>query len=310
MISTGDPSFTCSCYNINFINRLFYQTIFQNTRSLECRSSLIHFIIVMVDFKLMHVVIWHGYGYLKLMHVVIWHGYGYLKLMHVVVWHGYGYLTLMHVVIWHGYVYLKLMHVVVWHGYGYLKLMHVVVWHGYGYLKLMHVVLWHVHGYLIVSKRYMLKILRQLIVFVNFYLNFLQFNNIVRPYQFLFAFAGLYLLKVSDIIQLQLLKFYYKYKNRTLPYFLAQLPFITEADIHDHLTRAQNQLRTNKLNHEHARYSIRYQIPKVINSTPIEILTKINTHSLQGFSRYIKHTIIQSYQELYTIQHCYICSRL
>ncbi len=119
-------------------------------------------------------------------------------------------------------------------------------------------------------------------------------------------FKSLNLLNVCDILQLQLLKFYYKYKNRTLPYYLAQLPFLTQAVIHDHSTRAQNQLRTNKPNHEHARCSIRYQIPKVINSRPMEILTKINTHSLQGFSRYIKHTIIQSYQELCTIQNCYI----
>ncbi len=105
-----------------------------------------------------------------------------------------------------------------------------------------------------------------------------------------------------------LLKFYYKYKNKMLLYYLAQLTFITQVDIHDHSTRANNQLRTNKP-HEHARYCIRHQIPKVINSTPMNILTKINTHSLQGFSRYIKHTIIQSYKEICSIQNCYICSQ-
>ncbi len=63
-------------------------------------------------------------------------------------------------------------------------------------------------------------------------------------------------------------------------------------------------------NHEHTRYCIRYKIPKVINNTPMESVRNINTHSLQGFSRYIKHTITQSYQELFTIQNCYICSRL
>ncbi len=123
-------------------------------------------------------------------------------------------------------------------------------------------------------------------------------------------FKSLNLQNVSDILHLQLLKFYYKYKNRTLPYYLAQLPFITQADIHDHSTRAQNKLCTKKPNHEHAKYSIRYHIPKVINITAMEILTNIKTHSLQGFRRYIKHTIIQSYQELCTIQNCYICSRL
>ncbi len=54
-------------------------------------------------------------------------------------------------------------------------------------------------------------------------------------------FKSLNLLKVSE-----LLKFDYKYKNRALPYYLTQLQFIAQADIHDHSTRAQNQLRTNK----------------------------------------------------------------
>jgi hypothetical protein len=122
-------------------------------------------------------------------------------------------------------------------------------------------------------------------------------------------FKSLNLLKVSDILRLQLLKFYYKYKNGNLPYYLVHLPFPTQADIHDHLTRGQYQLRTVKPHHEYARYCIRYQIPIVINSTPNEILTKITTHSLEGFRKYIKHTMIQSYQEVCTIQNCYVCSR-
>ncbi len=65
-----------------------------------------------------------------------------------------------------------------------------------------------------------------------------------------------------------------------LPYYLAQLPFITQANIHDHSTRTQNQLRTNKPQREHARYCVRHKISKVINSAPIHILTKINTHTV------------------------------
>ncbi len=131
-----------------------------------------------------------------------------------------------------------------------------------------------------------------------------KYNAYTEP-----LFKSLNLLKVSDILQLQLLKFYYKYKIRMLHYYLAQLPFITQANIHDHSTRTQNQLRTNQPQHGHASYCVRHQIPKVINIAPIRILTKINTHSLQGLSRYIKLTIIQSYQEICTTQNCYICSQ-
>ncbi len=44
----------------------------------------------------------------------------------------------------------------------------------------------------------------------------------------------------------------------------------------------------------------------VINSTPLITLEKIDTHNLQGFVRYIKHYLLQSYQEFCTIVNCYI----
>ncbi len=44
-----------------------------------------------------------------------------------------------------------------------------------------------------------------------------------------------------------------------------------------------------------------------INSSPKAILDKIDTHSLQGFTRYIKDYILQSYHEICTVVNCYIC---
>ncbi len=46
-----------------------------------------------------------------------------------------------------------------------------------------------------------------------------------------------------------------------------------------------------------------------INSTPLIIIEKIDTHSLQGFAGYTKQYLLQSYQELCTIVNCYICAR-
>ncbi len=40
---------------------------------------------------------------------------------------------------------------------------------------------------------------------------------------------------------------------------------------------------------------------------PKAILDKIDIHSLQGFTRYIKDYILQSYQEICTVVNCYIC---
>ncbi len=61
--------------------------------------------------------------------------------------------------------------------------------------------------------------------------------------------------------------------------------------------------------HEYVRKCIWYNIPSTVNSTPTNIFEKIYTHSMQGFSKYIKQNILQSYQENCTIYNCYICSR-
>ncbi len=48
---------------------------------------------------------------------------------------------------------------------------------------------------------------------------------------------------------------------------------------------------------------------RTVNNTPINIIEKIYTHSIQGFSKYIKLNLLQSYKENCTIYDCYICSR-
>ncbi len=82
-------------------------------------------------------------------------------------------------------------------------------------------------------------------------------------------FKLLKLLKVKDILKLHELKFYFKYKNNKLPWYIYNLPFVQNADIHN----------------------------------------TIDTHSLQGFSKYNKIKILESYNKDCTIQNCYICSR-
>ncbi len=55
--------------------------------------------------------------------------------------------------------------------------------------------------------------------------------------------------------------------------------------------------------------SIIYDLHLVINRTPLIILEKIDTHSLQDFARYIKQCLSQSYQEFCIIVNCYICTK-
>ncbi len=116
------------------------------------------------------------------------------------------------------------------------------------------------------------------------------------------------LLKVQEIFKLQEFKFYFKFINNKLPYYLQNLPFNRNA-IHSHATRIQHNIYEMKPNHEFARKCIRYDLPILINNAPIEIIEKVYTHSLHGFAGYIKLKTLKSYQENCTIINCYIYSR-
>ncbi len=94
-----------------------------------------------------------------------------------------------------------------------------------------------------------------------------------------------------------------------LPHYLQNLPISPATDTHDYATRTKHNIWLMKTDHAYAKHCIRVNLPKVINSSPSQILDKIYTHSLQGFSGYIKLKCIKSYKETCSIVNCYICSR-
>ncbi len=116
------------------------------------------------------------------------------------------------------------------------------------------------------------------------------------------------LLKVQDIFKLQELKFYFKFKNNKLPYYLQNLPF-NRNTTHSHATRSQHNIHQMRPNHEYARKCIWYDLLILINNAPIQIIEKGYTHSLHSFAAYIKLKILESYQEHCRIVNCYICWR-
>ena len=115
------------------------------------------------------------------------------------------------------------------------------------------------------------------------------------------------ILKLSDMLRLQELKFYYKFVHNKLPLYLQQLPFQLNHDIHSHNTRTRNNIHTHPARHEFAKRSIRHDIPRTVNNSPHIIKVKILTHSLQGFTNYIKTHYLQSYLSQCTEINCYIC---
>ncbi len=73
---------------------------------------------------------------------------------------------------------------------------------------------------------------------------------------------------------------------------------------HSHATRTQNNIGQTRPIYEYARKCIRYNVRMTINNAPAEIVNKVYTHNLQGFSGYIKTKILQLYQEACTIADC------
>ncbi len=53
---------------------------------------------------------------------------------------------------------------------------------------------------------------------------------------------------------------------------------------------------------------VRYQVPTIVNSTAINIIETIHTHSLKRFAGYIKLITLQLYANCH-MKNCYICSQ-
>ena len=119
-------------------------------------------------------------------------------------------------------------------------------------------------------------------------------------------FRKLNLLKVQDIYSITALKFYYRYHNETLSSFFRNM-FETTHPSHSYPTRNRDIPRLAIPHTSNVAISIRYTIPRLLLHTPACITNKIDTHSLQGFTKYTKKYLCSLYDEICHIPHCYIC---
>ena len=54
--------------------------------------------------------------------------------------------------------------------------------------------------------------------------------------------------------------------------------------------------------------TLKYYLPKFIETVPRAITDKVNTHSFKGFTHYVKMCYINSYSDRCDIPNCYICN--
>ena len=118
-------------------------------------------------------------------------------------------------------------------------------------------------------------------------------------------FKALDVIALPDLYILNVLKFYFKYLNNTLPHYFINFQLTTNHDTHDYNTR-WTYTATN-INGCHNKLSLRYQLPQIVNSTPSTIIEKVHSHCFDGFVDYCKSWFISNYEIQCQISDCYIC---
>ena len=100
------------------------------------------------------------------------------------------------------------------------------------------------------------------------------------------------ILKISDMLRINALKFYYKYQRRKLPNFFNNFNFTTQGSHHSYDTRSGEQIRTDRTRAEFCDNGIRIFLPKFINSTPANLLQKKLELTAWSFSSNMKRYIL------------------
>ena len=120
-------------------------------------------------------------------------------------------------------------------------------------------------------------------------------------------FKSLKLLKISDILKLNILKMYFKFYHKLLPTYLSNM--FLQNDSHGYNLRASYVLKVPKCRTNYVKQSIRFMLPNVINSADSCVIDKVQTHCYSGFGYYFKHKTIDEYSNQCIIVNCYICNR-
>ena len=97
--------------------------------------------------------------------------------------------------------------------------------------------------------------------------------------------------------------------NRQLPKYFECFVYQTNLDLHNHNTHRGHRLHIPRINHAFAQLNIRHSIIQTVNSMPDNVIDKIRTQNLKGFSTYAKNNFISTYETTCEIANCYVCQR-
>ena len=116
------------------------------------------------------------------------------------------------------------------------------------------------------------------------------------------------ILRLEDLFKLNMLKWYHKYVNKKLPKYFLDFEIKAQNQIHDYETRSGNTISTPVPRLQCARRCLRNYISIIMNSMPKDVIEKVHTHSLKGFSVYTKNYFLSNYNTTCVQENCYSCS--
>ena len=122
-------------------------------------------------------------------------------------------------------------------------------------------------------------------------------------------FKQLNILQLEDMFKVNMLKWYYQFKNKKLPFYFNSFEFPTHENIHNYNTRNRRNVVNPLSRIQASKKCLRNHIHVVLKLFSIIVLEKVDTHSKKGFITYAKNHLISNYQIDCNIENCYICNR-
>ena len=113
------------------------------------------------------------------------------------------------------------------------------------------------------------------------------------------------------MFSLNVVELYYKLCHGNLPVYVTNL-FTRNAPgtTHNYDLRPSGIFKTPTVHTCIAERCIWFMLPKIISDIDPSVTEKIDTHSFQRFTKYLKVTKIHSYATHCLIANCYICQNL
>lgn len=120
-------------------------------------------------------------------------------------------------------------------------------------------------------------------------------------------FKSLRILKLDDLYSVHLHKLYYRYTNNLLPSYFECLKPIYSNDVQTSYNLRNNNLRLPFADKEYFVRSTKYQYFLVIRNTPVEQLRQTTCPHVRNYAFYYKSRILETYDLMCHIAHCYVC---